>query len=208
MTVLLNRSRLLLRALAPWMAVLVCWCVFRSGWLAILAYHAQVLAWHFAGRPQVERRSPGRRLLLALPCLLGGPLAFVLFPYLCRVPLLEWLSAYGVSGTGFLLMIPYFGLLHPSIEQLHWRDIWAREGLGWYGWVLFSGYHALVLHSLFSWPWLIVCFVLLIAVAGFWSWLHRLPGGFWIAVASHVLADLGIIVAAAVYAGIFFNVSP
>ena len=56
-----------LRLAAPYLAVLVFWCLFRNAWLAILAHHAQIL-WGWRGtRPRfvAPRLTPATFLILA-----------------------------------------------------------------------------------------------------------------------------------------------
>lgn len=126
--------KLILKLLVPWLAVGICWCVLKNGWLAILTYHAQVLFWNRESLAQgwnaICERVPSvpgghtppfnrRWLFAALPTLLTGPLVCFLLPYITSTDLDVWLAEYKLTGVSLLLMIPYFGIVHPMLEQLH-----------------------------------------------------------------------------------------
>jgi len=181
------------RLAAPYLAVGLFWCVLSNGWMAILAYHAQILFW--SRTPLPVRMLPRRRrvLLYALPAAVAGPLMYVLLPHMLRTDLAAWLAAHRLSGPALLWMIPYFGLVHPLLEQLHWGPL--RQRTPWTH-ALFAGYHMLVLSSLVSLPWLAFSFAALAAVSMAWQAVGRRGGGLATPVVSHVLADLGLILAA------------
>jgi hypothetical protein len=61
---------------------------------------------------------------------------------------------------------------------------------------MFAGYHVLVLASLLPVPWLAICFVILVGSSVAWKRMVRRSGSVVPAVFSHVLADLGIVLAA------------
>jgi hypothetical protein len=90
-------------------------------------------------------------------------------------------------------MIPYFGLVHPLLEQLHWGPL--RERTPW-AHVFFAGYHVLVLGSLLRLPWLVLCALLLAGASMAWKHMAKRTGSLGAPVASHVGADLGVILAA------------
>lgn len=184
---------LILRLAAPYLAVAVFWCGFSSAWPAILAYHAQILLWsRHAIRPRLGAVQ-GRYLLLAAPAVLAGPFVYWLLPFIARVPLSGWLAEHGLPSTGLLLMIPYFGLVHPWLEQAHWAPLRERTPLAH---ALFAGYHLLVLGSLLPWPWLVAVFLALAGTSFGWTLVTRRTGSPAVALASHMAADLGIVAAA------------
>lgn len=186
-------TRLALKLLAPYLAVGVFWCGLSNGWLAILAYHAQILFWRRSSGPGVWRPVPRRVLPLVLPAALAGPLLYLLLPVITEGNLPAWLAAHRLSGAPLLAMIPYFGLVHPVLEQVHWAPL--REHTAW-AHPVFAGYHMLVLWSLLPVAWLVACFAVLTAVSVLWHGLSRRGRGLTAPVASHALADLGVVVAA------------
>lgn len=188
-----SRTVLGLKLLAPYFAVIPFWLVLGSGWLAILAYHAQALLWARGAWPNLRKPKPSPLIWFVVPSALAGPVMYVLLPYITRTDLATWLVAHGLGRTSLLAMVAYFGIVHPFIEQMHWsplreRTLWAH--------VAFAGYHVLVLYSLLTIPWLIVSFVVLLVASMGWQRMERETGSPTIPVTSHVLADLGIIVAA------------
>jgi hypothetical protein len=185
--------KLLLKMLAPYFAVGVFWCVWPNAWLALLAYHVQIVFWQRRALRQLRWPTFSRGALFALPAVLGGPLLYVLLPLVTRVDLSEWLASYHLSGVSLLVMIPYFGIVHPLLEQLHWRDL--RDETVW-SHLLFSGYHMIVLSTLLTGPGLVLCFCVLLGASLVWKVLVRTTGGLTAPALSHVLADLGIVVAA------------
>ena len=90
-------------------------------------------------------------------------------------------------------MIPYFGLIHPFLEQLHWTGLRDRTPLAH---PVFAGYHMLVLYSLLTIPWLIMLFVILTAASLIWQQMGKKSNSLLPATMSHILADLGVVVVA------------
>ena len=181
------------RLMAPYLAVGLFWCGLSSGWLAILAYHAQILFW---ARGSIRASFAGGDRgfwWLALPAAVAGPLVYLLLPVMVNVDLGTWLEAHGLVGLRFLAIIPYFGVVHPLLEQIHWAPLRARTPLAH---PLFAGYHMLVLVSLLKLPWLIVCFVVLTSASFLWQWLVNRDHSLTSPALSHILADLGMAVAA------------
>ncbi|MDY0109927.1 MAG: hypothetical protein RBT60_08335 [Candidatus Krumholzibacteria bacterium] len=192
------RAALILKLLAPYVAVGLFWCLAGSAWLAILAYHVQILAWQ---RGRLSSRlhdllQPARRRRLstvALVAVLAGPALYVVLPHAARADLAVWLAGRGLSGWSLLLMLPYYGLVHPVLEQCHWYPLRGRTRLAP---LLFAGYHALVLGSLLRWPWLLACLAVLGAAAAFWRLCDERTGSGRVSLLSHLLADAGVIIAA------------
>lgn len=182
-----------LKVLAPYIAVVMFWCVWPNAWLAILAYHAQILLWNWPDLRKVHLPQERRDLFLALPTVLAGPVLYALLPIITNTELSAWLDTYHLSGPALVLMIPYFGVVHPMLEQIHWHPL--RETFAW-SHPLFAGYHMIVLWSLVSLPWLIVCFFVLMGASIFWRLMCHRTRSLTVAVVSHTLADLGVVVAA------------
>lgn len=183
----------LLKLFAPYLAVALFWCIWPNAWLAILTYHAQILAWN---RPILrEMHWPKHRvgILLAIPTALAGPMLYILLPVITRTELSTWLDSYHLSGSSLFLMIPYFGLIHPVLEQAHWHSL--REATAW-SHPVFAGYHMIVLSSLLTLPWLMLCFGVLMGASFTWQLMAKRSGSVMLPAVSHILADLGVVVAA------------
>ena len=185
-----------LQTLAPYIAVAIFWCVFKSAWLSILAYHAQILFWSWR-RLGLLRRGWDLRMFLvaAVPCLLAGPLAYALIPHVTAdAGLKEWLAGYGLNGLWWIAMVPYFGLIHPLLEQVHWSGL---RSAGWPAHLAYAGYHGIVLFLLLQPLWLCVCLGILLVVSAVWSRIQeKCRGGLLVVACGHVFADLGIVAVA------------
>lgn len=182
-----------LRLAAPYLAVIVFWCAFSNAWLAILAYHAQVLLWSRAPLANLHMTLRPRLLLPALPAALAGPVLYFLLPSMTHTDLSLWLTNHRLSSASLAAMIPYFGVVHPVLEQIHWKPLRERTS---FSHPIFAGYHVAVLYSLLTIPWLILSFIVLTAASFAWQYAARRYNSLAVPIASHMLADLGIVVVA------------
>lgn len=188
-----NKVNLVLRFAAPYLAVAVFWFCFANAWLATLAYHALILLLAKWRIPRPRFPPEPRHLFYALPALAVGPLLYVLLPHLAGGPLDGWLAQRHFSASSLLLFLPYFGLIHPWLEQVHWKPLREHTRIAH---PLFAGYHVLVLTSLTTWPWLVLVFCSLSSVSYLWERLTSHAKSLTPAYLSHALADIGIVVAA------------
>ncbi|MGE4488455.1 MAG: hypothetical protein AB7E95_02800 [Kiritimatiellales bacterium] len=175
------------------MAVSIFWCGLSNAWLAILVYHLQILFWSRHPFSGVFKKGWRKPLMLASPTLFAGPIAYFLLPVITKVNCSTWLTGHHLTGIGFLLMISYFGIIHPILEQAHWAPLRKRT---WLAHPLFAGYHMLVLASLLPAVWLVACFIVLTAISVFWKHVTDRSQSLLVPVLSHILSDLGIILAA------------
>jgi hypothetical protein len=183
----------MLKLLAPYIAVVVFWCLWPNAWLAILAYHVQIVLWRTPRLHEARGFRRPKAVALVLPTVLTGPVLYVLLPFITRTDISSWLAAHRLSGVSLLCMIPYFGLVHPVLEQIHWHPL--RQETAWFH-PVFGGYHIVVLGSLLTIPWLILCLCVLVAASLAWKRMTRATGSLIVPAVSHSLADLGVIVAA------------
>jgi len=180
---------------APYVAVLLFWVVGRNAWLTIMAYHAQILLWLLLTRPTASFKKPrwSPLSLIVVPSVLSAPLLYFILPLVTRIDLSAWLADHRLSGWALFGMIGYYGLVHPVFEQLHWAPLREQTPIAH---LAFAGYHMIVLSSLLGLPWLAVCFGTLATASFLWQRLTREAGSFVPAVASHVAADLGMVIVA------------
>jgi len=184
---------MMLRLAAPYLALGVFWCLFHNAWLAILAYHAQILWWSRGARPRLARPRPTPTTLLILPSALAGPVLGVLLPHIARTDLAAWLDRYHLDGPALIAMTLYFGLVHPALEQIHWAPLRARTAVAH---AAFAGYHALVLYSLLPVPWLAACLVVLWSASWCWKRMVCASGSLLPAIVSQAVADFGMVLVA------------
>jgi hypothetical protein len=188
--------RQMLRLLAPYFAVGLFCCLWSNAWLALIAYHTQILFWSRGSLSQIRRPACKRLLLLGLPTVATGPLLYVLLLNNTHTDIQVWLANHRLTGLLLTALIPYFGLINPWLEEIHWTPL---RNSTWLAHLLFAGYHVLVLYSLLTIPWLILCFTVLLIVSYMWQQLTRMSQSLIPAILSHILADLGIVVAVWLY---------
>jgi hypothetical protein len=193
----------LLAALGPYLAVLIGMHLFRSAWLAILLYHAGILAFLVCRRPAGlwRRMWFGMKNPLLFPglvvCAMAAPVVYFMWPWFAasETILPEWLATYGLAGRAWLLLIPYFSIVHPALEEVHWQAISPkrRKGLCWQD-VLFAGYHVVALFQLIKAPWLFLVFTVLAGSSVFWRWAADRFGGYGLPILTHAAADAAVVV--------------
>lgn len=183
----------LMKVLAPYLAVLLFWVWLENGWLAILAYHAQVLLLHDKERDFKVFARITKSWPLILPAAATGIIAYLLLPHLTKLPISSWLSRFHLEGWGLLLIAPYFGIIHPFLEQAHWQPLWEKHRTC--APLFFAGYHMLVLYSLLPWHWLLAAFAILTAISHLWLKMRKEEGAIIAPTLIHICSDLGMIVA-------------
>jgi hypothetical protein len=190
-----------LRLLAPYLAVLLGMVVLHNAWLAVLLYHALILV-TAKGHWRLTRLRQGWHAVGWLGIALSaaaGPLIYFMWPWIGGegIALGGWLESYGLSRRAFLILLPYFSLAHPVLEELHWSAL-RRDGEfpPWLAHIAFAGYHLVVLGTLVSPVWLPIVFVTLSMSSCLWAWIDGHHGGASIPLASHAAADIAIILAA------------
>ncbi len=193
--------------MAPWIpyvAVLIGMYVLHSAWIAILLYHAGIAAFLFLRKPAGLwiRMRTGFKTPLLMPGLLIGalaaPVVYFLWPWFSVSDniLPQWMAYYGLSGWAWLLLIPYFSMIHPILEEALWREI-APKRFTWFCRqdLLFAGYHVLVLLQLMKTPWLVLVFPILAGSSIWWRWSVARCGGYGVSLLTHATADAGVVIA-------------
>lgn len=194
------RYKHLIQASAPYIAVVIGLCYFRNAWLTLLLYHLQIILYGYLFKIDIKKLlfkgfSAKYFLAFVIPLLFFGPLLYKFFPYILNdsVVFKEWLYANGISSKSFMILIPYFCIVHPVLEEIHWGKFREYANQQWIMYVLFAGYHILVLANLLSRIWLIISFLVLVGVAYLWTVLYKKLNGGIIPFLSHLVADIGII---------------
>jgi len=195
----------LLAASVPYVAVLLGMYVFNSAWLAILLYHAGIIGFLVWRKPPNlwKKLWGGYKTPLLVPgvliCAMACPVVYFMWPLLSvsDSALPEWLAHYGLTGISWLLMIPYFSIVHPMMEEVYWRGLAPDpvKGLTWLDFA-FAGYHVVVLCQLIKAPWLLFIFAVLMGSSVFWRWATDRFGGFGLPLLTHAAADAGVVMGA------------
>jgi hypothetical protein len=187
------KMTLILKILAPYFAVGVFWALFQNAWLAIISYHAQIVIWNHknikADRFVINKLSVGLVILSALT----GVFLYFMFTYITDKDISGWFLKYKISNFSIYFLIPYFGIVHPFLEQKHWKEI--RETTV-FAHIAFAGYHAVVLVTLLKIEWVFVSLGVLLSISLLWKIVYDNNNSDSANILSHILADSGIILAA------------
>lgn len=192
-------------AAIPYAAVVIGLYILHNAWAAILLYHVGiivVMATGGGGELLKSARSGWRPAVAAWVCAgtaMGGVFLWVLWPYV-RLPgpgLDAALAEFGLSGISWIIFMVYYSTVHPFAEELIWRGSLAvkSKGPSWLD-VAFGGYHFLVLLFFIKVPWVLATALLLSIAAWGWRYAAMRYGGLSIALVSHAVADLSIVIAA------------
>jgi hypothetical protein len=188
----------------PSVAVLIGLHLLKSGWAAILLYHAGILAFlsHLGAWRSVRTWTRGWNGLvfavLLVACLAAGPLLLVLVP-VAAPPSLDLgaaLHSIGLGRASWLGFMAYYTLINPWLEEGYWRGAlgapspWLTAGDAF-----FAGYHAIVLVYFLSWVWSLLAALVLLAAAWVWRRVASRLEGLLIPCLSHLAADASVILA-------------
>ena len=168
-------------------------------WLTILGYHALCLigsaqrgVWRSGQSIRIGWIVAGLSLLLlaipfALPPLSGFPHAAI------SSALSQWPG--GLRGQA-----AYALLVNVPVEEAYWRGALIRQHPDWspvqHG-AAFGLHHAIAAAVMLPWPWLVPAFVGPAIAGVLWAWLAKRTGGIAFPVLGHAIADLSLLVLAA-----------
>jgi hypothetical protein len=137
---------------------------------------------------------------MALPVfVLGGPIIWLIWPYaqIEHLPLSDSLAMFGLQGKPWIAFIIYYSLVNPWLEEWFWRGYMSDTSrCGAWSDLLYAGYHALVLGSFVTWPWILFALVVLTFAGTVWRLLAKRCDGLLIPVLGHMIADVTVIGAA------------
>ncbi|MFC1900973.1 type II CAAX prenyl endopeptidase Rce1 family protein [Chloroflexota bacterium] len=194
-------AKKILPPLIPYITIGIGLLVFHNAWLAILSYHAGMVAVLLLSKTGITPKQAfkGNRywiiLISALVGAGGGILLYVLWPLL-SVPddINLYIISIGLNEHTWPVFLAYFVLINPFIEEYYWRGYLSASTR----WItlndlLFSGYHLVVLAGQMEIIWLIAVFFSLAIGAWFWRQMNRLNGGLLASTVSHITADIAVI---------------
>ena len=191
----------ILPPIIPYVTIGIGLLVFHNAWLAILGYHAGMVAVLSLSKTgiTIKRAFQGKRygilFITALAGAGGGILLYILWPLL-SVPddINSYIRSIGLNERTWPVFLAYFILINPLIEEYYWRGYLAADAKGIaVNDLLFSGYHLIVLAGQMETIWLIVVFFGLTIGAWFWRQMNRLNGGLLASTISHITADVTVI---------------
>lgn len=185
----------------PYLTVSIGLLIFHSAWLAMLSYHAGMVVilslskTGFSSKRAFKCNNFWIPLITALVGAGGGILLYILWP-LFAVPdeINAYLRSIGLSEGSWTAFLVYFILINPWLEEYYWRGYLGTDARGiTLNDLLFSGYHLIVLAGYIEAVWLVVLFLGLVIGAWFWRQMNRLNGGLLASTASHIAADITVI---------------
>lgn len=191
----------ILPPIIPYMTIGIGLLVFHNAWLAILGYHAGMVAVISLSKTgiTIKQAFQGKRygvlFITALAGAGGGILLYILWPLL-SVPndINSYIRSIGLNERTWPVFLTYFILINPLIEEYYWRGYLAGSAKGIaLNDLLFSGYHLIVLAGQIETIWLIVVFFALTIGAWFWRQMNKLGGGLLASTISHITADITVI---------------
>ena len=177
--------------------------LLHNAWAAMLGYHALiVVVLYFApDRPALKQlfACPGSKLpLLAVVFgAVGGALLYLLWPFLSvRADVAAYLQGLGLTRESWPWFLFYMVTIGPLFEEYFWRGyLGSRSRRPVPNDVLFAGYHLIVLGGVVGTLWLMPIFISLVAAAWLWRQLNRYGRGLAPSVASHMAADISVMLA-------------
>ncbi len=191
----------------PYIAILVGLYAIGSGWAAMLLYHIGILLVWTRTKREKDLRSlvsgwNGRvAAAFSVVCLGSGVALYVLWPLITGdgdgSELAEKLESFGLTGVVWVAFMIYYTLVNPWLEELFWRGMLGSDSKGLVpSDALFAGYHILVLVRFVPWYWALIVAVTLVGTAWLWRQIGRRYSGLLVPVATHLLADGAVIIAA------------
>jgi membrane protease YdiL (CAAX protease family) len=191
----------LLLPIVPYITVGIGLLVFHNAWLAILSYHACMVAAILISRKgtNIKRALSCKKcwilFITAFTGASGGILLYILWPLL-SVPddINLYVRSVGLNEQTWPVFLAYFVLINPWIEEYYWRGYLSSSSRRiTVNDLLFSGYHLLVLAGHIGTIWLLAVFLVLTGGAWFWRQMNRLNGGLLASIVSHITADVTVI---------------
>jgi membrane protease YdiL (CAAX protease family) len=190
--------------LAPILPYLAVWAglfLFKSVWLALAGFHIAVLLALLFLRSNIpinilfKSKYPKWILASVLFCSTSGiGLYFLWDVFGIANDLPAQLQSIGLTSSSWALLIAYFSLVNPFIEEYFWRGVLGNNSKKLYaGDAVYAGYHALALWGRVH-PLSILFAVIIITSAGWlWRQMAREDGGLLAPVLGHMIADFTIL---------------
>lgn len=220
-----KNALVILGALLPYLAVIIGLYIFHHAYIALLLYHSLIWGYMYTQKrynifeqdtqtKEVKKSLWTKYIVFVLITACSGPLVYTyirfLQPYLqkaIKIPplqLFDYLAYYQVFSFSIPLFIVYFGIVHPLIEQKHWRALFYHINLnhdkkmGIILHLLFALYHIVVLYTLMPFPILLLVFWLLFFVSIIWNYFMKHNISFTYLLVSHIITDTSMVIGVAI----------
>lgn len=194
----------LLLLLLPYITIIPGLYIFHNLWMAMVSYHAAILLITVFGRKQfrfqklVRGWSFSHSVVITLGCAANGFLVYYLWSFISQTgsDLANILAELGLNAGNWFLLILYYSLITPWLEEFFWRDLLpSRLKYPILSDVFFAGYHFFVLLLFIKPIFAFAAFLSLLAGAFNWRRLAVRLDGLLVPVLSHLVADFSTILA-------------
>jgi hypothetical protein len=188
--------------LIPYLTIGIGLLVLHNVWIAILSYHLGMAIILLISRTNVSLKQLLKSDNFKLPLVTGllglggGILLYFSWPWL-SIPkeIARSLQNIGLNEASWPFFLGYFIVVNSWIEEYYWRGYLGSDSKKIIlNDLLFSGYHLVVLAGKVDAIWLIVIFSVLTAAAWFWRQTNRWAHGMLPSAASHLAADIAVII--------------
>jgi len=191
-----------LSPLIPYAAVFLGVYCLHSAWIALISYHAAMLAIVLLGRRSgaaaEKRRLWSCWILTAALYAAGGIALYAIWPYVwphggfARARLAD----FGINAHNWPYFAAYFCCVNSVIEELFWRGYLGQDcRRPTLRDAAFAGYHSLVLAAVAGIIWNVPVFVGCAFAGWLWRMMRAGTGSLLLPVLTHLIADLGIVAA-------------
>src|SRR5574337_964380 len=156
--------------LVPYLAIPFGLFWAQRAWVALLGFHAGMLAVLWIERPAIPIaklfHKEDNQVMLAACVIAGGSagvLLYFLWPFLGGARSLPaYLASLGLTSAIWPFFLAYFCLVNPWLEEYFWRGYLGSPSKSITGVDLFfAGYHLLVLYGILSIGWLLLTAIML-----------------------------------------------
>lgn len=198
-----NLLKKIIAPIIPYITIGIGLLVLHNAWVAIIAYHLGMMAIILLSCEHIPLRKLFRSTNYKFPVFTaivgasGGILLYLLWPLLSIPPDINvYLQNIGLTRRAWPLFLVYFALVNPWIEEYYWRGYLGSDSkFITLNDILFSGYHVMVMAGKVETIWLLAVFAALMMGAWFWRQSNRISQGLLSSLASHMAADITVILA-------------
>ena len=189
--------------LFPYFAIITGLYIFRNIWIAMVSYHLGILLIAVFSnnlhqfRNLIKGWSLSLTIMITLSCAINGVLIYYLWPFISVCSNLSTkLFELGLNDDNWILLIIYYTIFTPWLEEFYWRNLLAsKSNQPDISDIMFAGYHLFVLAIFIKPGFLPIVFITLLVAAYFWRSISRKLDGLLIPVISHTVADISTILA-------------
>jgi hypothetical protein len=189
----------------PYVAMLIGLVFWKSGWAAIILYHAGIGITLYLRRSKITALDfvPRDPLFTNISCLVLGFTGFIIWLFwpIAGIPgilVQSTLIAFGLSGSSIIAFAIYYSTVNPVLEELFWREIKTDSKVRYVNDIFYAGYHFMILCYVFKPLFAALAILVLVGAGMFWRYKINKGKSYLYAILTHAAADLSIVIAAIV----------